>query len=244
MNKTIVFLLAAFSFSMLSAVWDAQKTNNFINAMAKAVDPDGNGKNIKSFDILTECITQPINIKMQSQVFYKVPNKSKTVITVPNIQTATIYFDGRNGFKVDTLAGVVPLEGKVLEEAKLAVMELDPTKKLTEIFDKIEIEDKMEFRDGKNYVVVNGSFKPERGLFPKKYLVDPKSKLIFYSISKANTELGPLDAVNKVLEHKKLHGMIIPVTAEQSILGMKITGTVKHFNVNADYPDSFFEFKE
>lgn len=244
MKKTIIFMLTMFSFVMLSAAWDAQKTDDFLKAMERAVDPDGVSKKIKSFEIMQECTALPVNIKMQSQLFYKLPGKMKNIITVPNIQTTTVYYDGKNGIKVDSLGGVSPLEGKVLEETKISVMEMNPTKSLRDIFDKIEIEDQMELRDGKKYIVVICSFKPEKGLFPKKYLVDPESKLIVYSIGKSSTEMGTIESVTRAIEFKKMHGVMMAVKVEQSMMGMKIAGSLKYFNINTEYPDSFFEYKE
>ncbi|MBR2509299.1 MAG: hypothetical protein IKB71_06085 [Lentisphaeria bacterium] len=244
MKKAVIFLLAVFSFATLFGAWDAQKTDKFLDAMAKAVDPDGNSKNIRTFEIMTECLIQPVNMKMQSQIFFKIPGKIKSVMSVPNISNTTLYFDGEKGFKVDTLAGVVPLEGKVLEETKLTALEMNPVKKLKDIFDKIEIDDQMEVRDGKKYVVVNCYPKPSSGLFPKKYLVDPQSKLIVYGISKSNTDMGVLEGVTRVLKFKKMHGVMMAEVVEQTMMNMKVIGTVKYFNVNTEYPDSFFEYKE
>lgn len=244
MKKTIIFLLAAFSFSMLSAVWDAQKTDKFLQDMAKAVDPDGSSRNIKSFEMIMDCTLQPLNMKMQNSLYYKMPNKIKNVSIVPNIQTETLYFNGTKGVKVSTLGGVTPLEGKVLEEVKFSAAEMNPAKNLKDIFHKIEIADAPELRDGKKYVAVNCYSKPETGLFPKKYLVDPQSKLIIYSFSKSNTELGAVEGVTRVLKYKKMHGLMVAATVEQSMMNIKMITNIISFKVNTAYPDSFFEYKE
>jgi hypothetical protein len=244
MKKIIFVFLTLFTASMLPAAWDAQKTDAFIQDMVRAIDPDGNCKNIKSFEIANECMIQTINIKMQSQLYYKIPGKMKNIVSIPGMQTTTIYFDGQKGVKVDSLAGITPLEGKVLEETKFMVMEMHPVKNLRDIFDKIEIEDKSEIRDGKEYIVVNCYTKPETGLFPKKYLVDPVTKYIIYSISKTNTEMGIIESTSRVLEYKKIHGLVTAVKVEQNMMNMKIINTLKYININTEYPDSFFEYKE
>ena len=181
---------------------------------------------------------------MSLTTIYKSPDKMKQIVIIPGVQQETVYFNGQKGFSVDSVGGVTPVEGVMLEQMKAAVKLITPGISLTEIFDKVEIADTLEERDGKKYVAITCNFKPEQKLPAYKILADPQTKLPVYVFAKQLSQLGTIEVITHNLEFKELNGIVIPVKSVQTMLNMQVEHNLKSFIINQNYPDSDFEYKE
>ena len=244
MKKFLLSVVVIFSFISVYGVWDAERTVNFLKEMDKASDPDGAAKNIKTMKIVMDCMFLKLNIPMSVTTIYKAPDKMKQIAIVPGVQQESVYFDGRKGVRVDSLSGVMPVEGAMLEQMKVAAKMLKPGTSLTDIFDKVEIADEFEERDGRKYIAITCSFNPERKLFDHKILVDPQTKLPVYHFTRQISPLGNIDVYSRNLEFKKINGVVVPSKVMQNMMNMQIEHILKNFIINQNYPDSDFEYKE
>lgn len=242
MTRFLLLICLFFSFALCFAEWDTEKTAALLQEIKRAADPDDIGRNIKTMRKKSEGTF--LNIRMLNDTYFKSPDKIKQTIETENLQNATVYFNGRKAVRVDSLDGNTTLENEVLENLKLSVKLMNPSMSWDKIFDKISVADELEERDGKKYIVVTGSFSSKKKLPPCKFLVDTESKLVIYSFMKTPSALGMIESVTHNLEFKKLHGLIIPVKAVQSMLLMKFEFTLTDFVINQDYPDTMFEFKQ
>ena len=244
MKKIILFLCLMVFAANIYAVWDKARTDAFITQLERAADPDNVGKSVKSVEMTIESLLTPFNVKMDSKFFYKAPDKLKSVSKTAGMQTITVYFNGKQGIKDDSLGGVSPIEGVPLEEIKMQAIRMNPAVSMRQIFHKIEIADELEEQDGRKYVAMTCYFNPSSKLFPQKYLVDPDTKLIAYSFSKSNTELGVVEVVSHNIEHRKCGGFVIPVRFTQTMMKIQIECKIVNFEINKNYPDSMFEYQE
>ena len=243
--KRFILLLMMICFAVnVSAVWSDAATRKFIYEMQKASDPGNVGRNIKTLQMTADTTVLKLNIKIQSKSYFKFPDKIRYETNVAAMQNSTIYFDGSKGFKVDSLAGVMPLEGLMLEEYKLAGKMSNPAITLDKIFDKIEIADAPELYKGKKYIALTGSFTPDKKIPQWKILVDPKTKLPVYIFRKVISEMGMIDSITHNIGFKKMNGLIVPVHIVQDTMNMQLETRVKTFIVNKKIVDSFFEYKE
>lgn len=242
MKKLLCALCTIFVFCNIYAAWDAEKTNTFLSAMERAADPDNAGKSIKTMEISGESIIKQLNIKITTNVFYKTPDKLKSVSISP-LQTTTLYFNGKKGIKDDSIGGVSPVEGIQLKELEMQAKRLNPALPLRQAYSKIEIQDEPEERNGKKYVVLICS-DDASGLFPQKVLVDPDTKLIAYVTGKFNSDMGVVEITTHYIKYSKINGLMLPVKFVQSMMNIEIEVNVAKFIVNKKYPDSMFEYQE
>jgi outer membrane lipoprotein-sorting protein len=224
------------------AEWSAEKTAALLAEIKRAADPDDIGRTVKSMRKKSEGTF--LNIKMLNDTIFKSPDKIKQTIDVPGMQSVTVYFNGKTAVKADSLDGNTVFEKEALENLKMNVKLMNPAVTWDKIFDKISVADEIEKRDGKKYIAVTGSFSPDKKLHPCKFLIDPASKLVIYTFIKTPSALGMVESVTHNLEFKKIHGLVVPVKAVQSMLMMKFEFTLTDFVINQNYPDSMFEFKK
>ncbi|MBR1966578.1 MAG: hypothetical protein IKA22_08210 [Lentisphaeria bacterium] len=244
MKKLLSLCCVIFTLVNVYGVWNAERTAAFLKEMDKAGNPHNAAKNIKSMKIVIDCTFKKLNIPMSLTTIYKSPDKMKQIVIIPGVQQETVYFNGQKGFSVDSVGGVTPVEGVMLEQMKAAVKLITPGISLTEIFDKVEIADTLEERDGKKYVAITCNFKPEQKLSAYKILADPQTKLPVYVFVKQLSQLGSIEVITHNLEFKELNGIVIPVKSVQTMLNMQIEHNLKSFIINQNYPDSDFEYKE
>ncbi len=244
MKKILLAICVLILFTTVYAEWSKEKTIAFLRETELAVDPQNVGKNIKDFRVDMDCTVLKLNIKMFNSTIFKNPDKLRQTVEIPDMQTIDLYFNGEKGVKVDSLGGVTPLEGRILDETKLGVAMQNPAIPWYNVFDKISIADELEERDGKKYIAVTGSFKPEKKLNPVKCLIDPDTKLTTYVFLKNLSEIGEFESVTHYTQFKKINGILMPVKFTQTMLNIQMEFIVKNFAVNQNIPDSVFEYKE
>lgn len=237
---TVLAVLCAINLWAAKAIRSQEETKKFLRAMELTVDPDNIGKNITSFEVHFTASVPQVKININTVTFYKKPNKIKEEVSVEGLGKTTIYFDGQKGWRTSLLSGVEPIEGNELAEYKIVGALSNPTAKLDDVFDKIEIAEALEEYEGKKFVVLYCSFTPEKKLFPRKMLVDPDTKLVIYQFSKTHTASGVVESITKNLEFKKINGIIVPVRFIQQAMKMQMVADLKRFIINKHYPDNFF----
>lgn len=244
MKKILLAFCVLLLISTVYAEWSKEKTIAFLRETELAVDPQNVGKTIKDFRMDMDCTILKLNIKMFYSNIFKNPDKLRQTVEIPNMQKIDLYLNGDKGVKVDSLGGVTPLTGRMLDETKLTAAMQNPATPWYKVFDKISIADELEERDGKKYVAVTGSFKPEKKLNPIKCLIDPDSKLTTYVFLKNLSEIGEFESVTHYTQFKKINGILMPVKFTQTMLNIQMEYTIKNFAVNQNIPDSIFEYKE
>lgn len=244
MKNFLAIICVLILFSSSYAEWSAERTAAFIREVQIAADPHDTGKNIKSMRILTEGTILKLNIKINSETIFKIPDKMKQTVEMVGLQSTSIYFNGKEGWKIDSIGGKSPLEDAALREIIFSVKMLNPANKWTDIFDKISIADELEEYNGKKYIAVTGSFSPDKKLFPCKFLIDPDTNLTIYTFIKTTSELGDIETITHNIEFKKIHGLMMPVKSVQTVLNMQFESVLKLFTINQNYPDSVFEYKK
>lgn len=244
MKKFSFVLLLILTSASVFAIWDKEKTDAFLRAMDLAADPSGKGRSIKSIEVISEGVVDKMNLKIKSRIIYKRPGLMRSDFETVNLQKTTIYYNNGKALKVDELAGVVPIEGQMLEELKMQVAQMDPASSIRDIYDKIEIQDELQEYNGRKFVRLTCSFKPEQKLLPVRILVDPQTKLVTCIFTFATTEYGVVESVTENQEFRTINGMVVPTRFVQRMIGISMSFILKSFSVNKEYPDGIFEYSE
>ena len=212
-----------------------------LDKMEKAVDPKGVAKTWKTIIVKIQLQIPMQQLKISATAMYKLPNKSKTIATMPGIPTVTNVFNGKQAWKETAGLGIQMKTGIQLAFAKFKSKQSNPALKPTEIFEKITLDPYLHKIGKFSCYKLICSLPAELNIAPTQSFVDNKEFLIRRSIESELTEMGVVSATIKPSDYKTIQGVKTAMLVNINMMGIKMVGKLLSVKVNKEIADSEFE---
>ena len=244
MYKKVVMtvLLAVLVFAGRSGMAMGDKeTDALISKIETALDPEGVMSKVKTKATKSEVIIPAQKIKINSIVMDKFPYKSKSLTEIPGLMMSVRVYNGKVGWEFSPASGMREIKGKELAAMKFEMDMKNPTKKMRDVFTKIEVADDFE---------KVGEFECYKLICTPKEEYESKPVTLYFDKDKLflrrmdmvlESQMGPMKMESILSDYKKIDKVWVAMEATLKQMGMVMKVKVLEIKNNVDIPDSEFE---